>query len=124
MNDSVLSKIALHMRIRHVKVENMARALGISAGEFSKILNGQRKHYQKHLPGIAAYLNLDLHALSASDAGSKTDHSAHTHCPHCAQENAVRIPEHFDAILQSKDELIASLKEMIQLYKQQMSSAR
>jgi len=121
MKDQTLNNIAYYMRSRHIKVENMARALGISAGEFSKILNGQRKHYHKHLPGIAAYLNIDLQALSVLDAGGKSD-SPQNHCKHCAQQNGLSKPEHFDAILQSKDELIASLKEMIQMYKQQMSA--
>jgi hypothetical protein len=122
MNDSVLNKIALQMRIKQVKVENISRALGISAGEFSKVINGQRKQYHKYLPGIAAYLEMSPQELLKPEEHGSTRHRSDL-CLHCARGSKDLQPQHFEAILRSKDELIDSLKEMIQLYKQQLNGA-
>jgi hypothetical protein len=39
-------------------VENVSNAIGISKGEFSKILSGQRKDYFKYLPLLAENLEV------------------------------------------------------------------
>jgi len=61
--DLILGNLRKILQEKGVKVENISRGIGISKGEFSKILSGQRKDYAKHLHRMADYLNVSYHHL-------------------------------------------------------------
>lgn len=51
------------MKEKSIKVETVSTEIGISKGEFSKILSGEREQYYKHLPLIAQSLGVSFHEL-------------------------------------------------------------
>ncbi len=68
--DWILENIRNIMHEKHIKVENISSAIGISNGELSKILNGERKDYFKHLPNIAKVLEVSFHQLVTPQNGN------------------------------------------------------
>jgi len=46
------------MREKHIKLETFSKETDISKGELSKIINGQRKDFNKHLDIIAKVLGV------------------------------------------------------------------
>ena len=61
--DWILENIRILMKEKGIKVENLFPAIGISQGELSKILSGQRSDYFKHLPNFAIALGVTYHQL-------------------------------------------------------------
>lgn len=61
--DWILENIKKIIKEKGLKVENVSNAIGISKGEFSKILSGQRDNYPKYLPQIADSLEVSFHQL-------------------------------------------------------------
>lgn len=61
--DWILENIRQILRDTGIKEEYLAGHLGISQGELSKILSGQRKDYPKYLPQIAESLKVSFHRL-------------------------------------------------------------
>jgi transcriptional regulator with XRE-family HTH domain len=61
--DWILENVKNIIAEKQLKVENISNAIGISKGEFSKILNGQRKDYFKYLPLLAENLGVSFHQL-------------------------------------------------------------
>lgn len=66
--DWILTNIENIMRQKGLFAENVSRDIGISKGEFSKILSGQRQDYPKHLPKIAESLNVSYQDLVKENA--------------------------------------------------------
>lgn|GEM_PF-2332174 len=62
-NEWIIENIRTLLKEKEVKVENISREIGISQGEFSKIINGQRKDYFKYLPQITESLGVSYHRL-------------------------------------------------------------
>ncbi len=65
--DWILENIKKKLNEKQVKVETISKEIGISKGEFSKILSGQRKDYYKYLPQIAAFFGVTFHQLVTPD---------------------------------------------------------
>jgi len=61
--DWILENIKDIMKEKSIKVETVSTEIGISKGEFSKILSGEREQYYKHLPLIAQSLGVSFHSL-------------------------------------------------------------
>jgi lambda repressor-like predicted transcriptional regulator len=57
--DWILANIENIMREKGLKLETVSKEIGISKGEFSKILSEQRKDYPKYLVKIAEILEVD-----------------------------------------------------------------
>jgi len=75
-SDCVLENIERIMREKRLKLETVSKASGISKGEFSKIINGKRQEYQKHLLKIAEALGvteLDLTTPIKSSSSENTN---------------------------------------------------
>ncbi len=66
--DRILEKINKIVHEKRLKTENVSKAIGISKGEFSKILSGKRKEYFKHLPKIAEILGMSFTQLVSHDS--------------------------------------------------------
>lgn len=73
-NDWILKKIKSLLKEKEIKMENFSKEIGISVGEFSKILSGERANYFKHLPQIALSLDVDFHDLVAPPASWRQRH--------------------------------------------------
>ncbi len=67
-NDWILSNIKKIIKEKNLKLENVSNDIGKSTGEFSKILNGERKNYFSDLPKIAQALDVDFHTLVKQDS--------------------------------------------------------
>jgi DNA-binding Xre family transcriptional regulator len=61
--DWILDNIKRVLAEKQIKVETVSNEIGISKGEFSKILSGQRKDYFKYLPQIAESIETTFHEL-------------------------------------------------------------
>jgi transcriptional regulator with XRE-family HTH domain len=66
-NDWILPKIKKLIREKHTKLEILAKFIGISQGEFSKILKGERLNYYKHIPAIADYFEIPFLSLVCNE---------------------------------------------------------
>jgi len=49
-------------------VENVSKDIGVSIGEFSKIIIGQKKNYFEHLPQMLHYFGIYFHNLVKQDS--------------------------------------------------------
>ena len=67
--DWILENIRTLMKEKSIKVENFSTAIGISKGELSKILNGERKDYYRYLPDMANELKVSFHNLVSPQNG-------------------------------------------------------
>jgi len=59
----ILKNIRLYRKLRDIKSESMARLLGISQSEYSKLENGLKRKWTYHLPDIAKILGVTFHEL-------------------------------------------------------------
>lgn len=66
-NDWILENIRGIMRLKGIKSSILATELGISQGELSKILNGERKNYTEILPLMSQKLGVSFHELVKND---------------------------------------------------------
>jgi transcriptional regulator with XRE-family HTH domain len=60
----ITSKIRIIRILKGVKIQTMAKKLGISQGEYSKIENNQRKSLIKHLYNICKILDIEMEDLN------------------------------------------------------------
>lgn len=72
--DYIPDNIRHYRKEFNVKLESLAKELGISLGEMSKIENGQRTDYYKYLPQIANTLGIEFVQLVSPRTGI-TQHS-------------------------------------------------
>jgi transcriptional regulator with XRE-family HTH domain len=61
--DWILNNIKGILKEKALKVETVSSEIGISKGEFSKILSGEREQYFKYLPQISQSLGVSFHQL-------------------------------------------------------------
>ena len=61
--DWIIDNIRNLLEERRTKVETISKEIGISKGEFSKILNGKREDYFKYLQAIADFFNVGFREL-------------------------------------------------------------
>lgn len=59
----ILKNIRLYRKLRDIKSESMAKLLGISQSEYSKLENGLKRKWTYHLPDIAKILGVTFHEL-------------------------------------------------------------
>lgn len=64
--NELLFNIRMLRTLKGIKVETMAKKLGISKGEYSKIENNQRKNLEKYLQKIAFILNVQIETIYQS----------------------------------------------------------
>jgi transcriptional regulator with XRE-family HTH domain len=72
--DFILENIKDIMKNKSIKVETVSTGIGISKGEFSKILSGERENYFKHLPQIAHSLGVSFHELVTPKSVVQNNH--------------------------------------------------
>ncbi len=61
--DYILNNMRNIRKQKGIKSENLAKQIGISQSEYSKIENGQRENYYEYLPRIAQAMAVDFHEL-------------------------------------------------------------
>jgi transcriptional regulator with XRE-family HTH domain len=59
----ILDNINEAIKAKKIKLEFIAHKLGISQGEVSKILNGDRKEYEKYIYDFSKILDIDYQEL-------------------------------------------------------------
>lgn len=59
----ILKNIRLYRKLRDIKSETMAKLLGISQSEYSKLENGLKRKWTYHLPDIAKILGVTFREL-------------------------------------------------------------
>lgn len=59
----IIENIKHEIKIQNLKLDFIAKSLGISIGEFSKILSGERKNFYKYLFAISNILNVEFMKL-------------------------------------------------------------
>lgn len=120
-NDWILRNIRTMMKDKDLKMENFSRDIGISVGEFSKILNGQRKNYYDHLPKMAELLGVSFHELVKQD--STIIQNNHHQEGGTAMHNGVdqnyidKLVEQCHHTIEAKDATIKILETLIQTEK-------
>jgi len=62
-NITLLSNIRMLRTLKGIKVETMAKKLGISKGEYSKIENNYRKNLDKYIGNIASILDVNVELI-------------------------------------------------------------
>ena len=108
----ILENIRKILQEKGIKVENISKEIGISKGEFSKIMNGQRKDYSKYLHRIAESLNLTYHQLI--NASSHTNKKMASDFQTDLYERLINECKEKD---KAKDDLIKNLYEQIEILK-------
>jgi transcriptional regulator with XRE-family HTH domain len=76
-NDWILPKIKILIRENQTKLEILAKFIGISQGELSKILNGERLNYYKYIPTIADYFEIPFLSLVCNENNINSSISYH-----------------------------------------------
>ena len=111
-NDWILPKIKKLIREKQTKVENLAKFIGISQGELSKILNGERLNYYKHIPAIAEYFNIPFLSFAKEDSSNlaikNLSISQHPDY-HLLNGNIIQ----FEEIIKAKEANIKTLEELV-----------
>lgn len=59
----ILKNIRLYRKMKEIKSESMAKALGISQSEYSKLENGRKRSWTVYLPEIARILGVTFYEL-------------------------------------------------------------
>lgn len=60
MEDKFIEGIRKVIRTKEIKLETISRQTGISGSELSKILNGKRQNYHKHLPTLMKAIGFSI----------------------------------------------------------------
>ena len=127
-NDWILPKIKKIIKERQTKIEHIAKSIGVSNGEFSKILNGERLNYFKHIPAIADYFNLSFLELVKNDLPNhfKTSPSENAEVflldKYIAQCNETISSK--DATINTLDNLVKSEREAKENYKRKYENCK
>ena len=111
-NDQILPKIKKLIREKQTKVENLAKFIGISQGELSKILNGERLNYYKHIPAIAEYFNIPFLSFvkeNSSNLAIKNLSISQHPDYHLLNGNIIQ----FEEIIKAKEANIKTLEELV-----------
>lgn len=115
-SDWIIENIKNLIHQKGIKVENISKDLGISKGEFSKIMNGQRKDYIKYLPAIADYLKVGYKVLLLPrDNHNNADNK--NQADRIYQELYERLILQFKVTQEANSDLIQLLKESCETYK-------
>ncbi len=76
-NDWILPKIKKLIKEKQTKLEILAKFIGISQGELSKILSGERLNYYKYIPAIADYFEIPFLSLVCNENNINSSISYH-----------------------------------------------
>lgn len=127
-NDWILPKIKKIIKERQTKIVHIAKSIGISNGEFSKILNGERLNYYKHIPAIADYFNLSFLELVKNDLPS------HFNSPTSENSEVFLLDNYItqcketisskDANIKTLDDLVKSEREAKENYKRKYENCK
>ncbi len=127
-NDWILPKIKKIIKERQTKIEHIAKSIGISNGEFSKILNGERLNYFKHIPAIADYFNLSFLELVKNDLPN------HFNTPTSENSEVFLLDNYItqcketisskDANIKTLDDLVKSEREAKENYKRKYENCK
>jgi transcriptional regulator with XRE-family HTH domain len=127
-NDWILPKIKKIIKERQTKIVHIAKSIGISNGEFSKILNGERLNYYKHIPAIADYFNLSFLELVKNDLPN------HFNTPTSENSEVFLIDNYItqcketisskDANIKTLDDLVKSEREAKENYKRKYENCK
>jgi transcriptional regulator with XRE-family HTH domain len=127
-NDWILAKIKKIIKERQTKIEHIAKSIGISNGEFSKILNGERLNYFKHIPAIADYFNLSFLELVKNDLPN------HFNSPTSENSEVFLLDNYItqcketisskDANIKTLDDLVKSEREAKENYKRKYENCK
>ncbi|HEY1047406.1 MAG TPA: helix-turn-helix transcriptional regulator [Bacteroidia bacterium] len=109
LNDWILSNIRRLIKQKNLKMSYVASRIGVSEGEFSKILNGYRINYYDKLPLLSEILEVDFHelvdnsnAILLHDEGQISFFTEQT-------------IKQFELTINSKDVTIKALEELLSL---------
>lgn len=115
-SDWIIENIKNLIHEKGIKVENISRELGISKGEFSKIINGQRKDYIKYLPAIAECLKVGYRVLLLpKDSYNNADNK--NQADRIYLELYERLIIQYKVTQEANSDLIKVLKESCEIYK-------
>ena len=127
-NDWILPKIKKIIKQRQTKIVHIAKSIGISNGEFSKILNGERLNYYKHIPAIADYFNLSFLELVKNDLPN------HFNSPTSENSEVFLLDNYItqcketisskDANIKTLDDLVKSEREAKENYKRKYENCK
>jgi len=122
----ILKNIRIFRKVKDIKSENLARSLGISQSEYSKLENGQKRKWTEYLPKIAEVLqvtfqelvtvNLVIQKPSPIPASLVNEPSQYYQAPDV--ELYERIIYELKEKERLKDELLISLRDSQENYKQ------
>jgi transcriptional regulator with XRE-family HTH domain len=70
-NDCILNNVRIIAKRKGIKLSTFAKDLGISQGELSKILGGERRDYMKYFPVFVKILHVNPSEL-LEEAEAKT----------------------------------------------------
>ena len=127
-NDWILPKIKKIIKERQTKIEHIAKSIGVSNGEFSKILNGERLNYYKHIPAIADYFNLSFLELVKNDLPNHFNTSTSENSEifllnkYITQCNETISSK--DATIKTLDDLVKSEREAKENYKRKYENCK
>lgn len=127
-NDWILPKIKKIIKERQTKIVHISKSIGISNGEFSKILNGERLNYYKHIPAIADYFNLSFLELVKNDLPN------HFNSPTSENSEVFLLDNYItqcketisskDANIKTLDDLVKSEREAKENYKRKYENCK
>ena len=116
--DWILDNIRNVIAQKGIKLESLSTSIGITQGELSKILNGERKDYFKHLSSIAKELHVSVHYLVMpqngnvySNYGNITDYGVGQALNKEHNDESIKmLLNEKDLVIESKNELISLLR--------------
>ena len=131
--DWILDNIKRILAEKQIKVETVSNEIGISKGEFSKILSGQRKEYFKYLPQIAESIQITFHELVTPTQIIQNNHgeinnNENGNASNDYQQNNIEL---YERIIKetlekdrAKDMLIEQLKNELVNFKRKYQNAK
>ena len=127
-NDWILPKIKKIIKERQTKIVHIAKSIGISNGEFSKILNGERLNYYKHIPAIADYFNLSFLELVKNDLPNHFNSPTYENSEVFLLDNYITQCKETisskDANIKTLDDLVKSEREAKENYKRKYENCK
>lgn len=127
-NDWILPKIKKIIKERQTKIVHIAKSIGISNGEFSKILNGERLNYFKHIPAIADYFNLSFLELVKNDLPNHFNTTTSENSEVFLLDNYITQCKETisskDANIKTLDDLVKSEREAKENYKRKYENCK
>ncbi|MCB9252316.1 MAG: helix-turn-helix transcriptional regulator [Flavobacteriales bacterium] len=128
----ILKNIRLYRKVKEIKSENMARELGMSQSEYSKLENGLKRKWTEHLPNISKVLgvtfeelvNLNIVSEGHVAGNSYQTKASGTHPSFPDIELYERLIHELKEKDRLKDELLNSLTLSKENYKQKYESIK